>query len=96
MSTVISLLERFGADADLRHVSDEAVEEALKAAGIDPALRLAILGKDQGAIESLLGADTNVCCLVNSPDDEEEDDEEEEDEEEKSLMSFDHVAERVA
>ena len=97
MSNVINLLERVGADADLRHASAEAVDEALKAAGIDPALRLAIVGKDQGELERLLGVDTNVCCLINSPDDEEEDDEEEEDEgEEKSLTSFEHVAERVA
>ena len=99
MSNVINLLERLGADADLRHASAEAVDEALRAAGIDPALRLAIVGKDQGGLERLLGADTNVCCLINSPDDEEEEEEEDEDEdedEEKSLMPFEHVAERVA
>lgn len=102
MSNVIDFLERFGSDADLRNASGEAVDEALKAAGIDPALRLAIVGKDQGALERLLGADTNVCCMINAPDEEEEEEddddeeEEEEEEEENSLQSLDRAAERVA
>jgi len=83
VSNVIDFLERFGRDAELRHASDEAVEAALTQAGIEPALRLAIVGKDQGALERLLGADTNVCCLVNKPDEEEEEDDDvEEDEDE--------------
>jgi hypothetical protein len=82
VSNVIEFLERFGRDAELRHASDEAVNEALKAAGIDPALRLAIVDKDQGALERLLGADTNVCCMINAPDEEEEDDEDDEEEDE--------------
>lgn len=101
MSNVINFLERFGADAELRHASDEAVNEALRAAGVDPAVRLAIVGKDQGELERLLGADTNVCCMVNVPDEEEEeeedgDEEEEEEEEETNLLSFERAAERVA
>ncbi len=87
MSNVIDFLERFGGDAGLRHASDADVEAALTQAGIEPALRLAIVGKDQGALERLLGADTNVCCMINKPDDEEEeeeeDDEEDEDEDEE-------------
>jgi len=97
VSNVINFLERFGADADLRHACDEAVNEALRAAGVDSAVRLAIVGKDQRELERLLGADTNVCCMVNAPDDEEEDDEEEEeDEKEKGLLSLERAAERVA
>ena len=97
VSNVINFLERFGADADLRHASDEAVNEALRAAGVDPAVRLAIVGKDQGELERLLGADTNVCWMVYAPVDVEEDDEEEEeDEKEKGLLSLERVAERVA
>ena len=82
MSNVIDFLERFGRDAELRHASDEDVEAALKQAGIEPAVRLAIVGKDQRALEQLLGADTNVCCLIDKPDEEEEDDDVEEDEDE--------------
>jgi hypothetical protein len=85
VSNVIDFLERFGRDAELRHASDEDMDVALTQAGIEPALRLAIAGKDQGALERLLGADTNVCCLINKPDDEEEEDDdvdEDEDEDE--------------
>jgi hypothetical protein len=102
VSNVIDFLERFGRDAELRHASDEAVDEALRQAGIDPAVRLAIIGKDQGELVRLLGADTNVCCLVNAPDEEEEEEEdddeeeEEEEEEENSLKSLDRATERVA
>ena len=86
MSNVIDFLERFGRDAELRHASDEDVEAALKQAGIEPAVRLAIVGKDQRALEQLLGADTNVCCLINKDDEEEEEDddvEEDEDDEDE-------------
>ena len=90
MSNVIDFLERFGRDAELRHASDEDVEAALKQAGIEPAVRLAIVGKDQRALEQLLGADTNVCCLINKDDEEEEeDDDAEEDEDEDEDDEFD-------
>ena len=103
MSNVIDFLERFGRDAELRDASVDAVEEAMRVAGIDPSVRLAIVGKDQSALERLLGADTNVCCMVNAPDKEEEEEEEDDDEEEEedeeeenSLQTHDRVAERVA
>ena len=83
MSNVIDFLERFGYDADLRYAPQHEVEAALQVAGIDPAVRAAILSNDQLALEHLLGADTNVCCIVNKPDDEEEEEEQEEDEEEE-------------
>jgi hypothetical protein len=90
VSNVIDFLERFGRDAELRHASEEEVDLALVLAGIDPTLRAAIVGKDQSALERLLGADTNVCCLINKPDDEEEeeDDVEEEDEDEDDEDDF--------
>jgi hypothetical protein len=102
VSNVIDFLERFGQDAELRYASDADVEAALREAGLDPAVRTAIVDKDQGALERLLGADTNVCCLINKPDEEEEEEgeeeeeEEEEDEEEKDLASVAPAAERVA
>lgn len=83
MSNVIDFLERFGYDADLRYAPQDELEAALKVAGIDPAVRAAIVNNDQLALERLLGADTNVCCIVNKPDDEEEEEEEEENEEEE-------------
>jgi hypothetical protein len=83
VSNVIDFLERFGGDAQLRYAADDAVEAALKLAGIDQAIRAAIVSKDQRALEALLGADTNVCCVVNKPDDEEEEEEEDEDDEDE-------------
>lgn len=101
MSNVIEFLERFGSNAELQRLSTEELDEALKLAGIDPQLRVAITSKDQNALEALLGADTNVCCLVNKPDDEEEEEEEDEteedeDEDEEASSSSRHVAERAA
>ena len=95
MSNVIDFLEKFGADAQLRYAPDDEVEAALKLAGIDLAVRAAIVSKDQRALEALLGADTNVCCLVEKPADEEddedvdEDDEDDEDEDEDEDDEFD-------
>ena len=76
MSDVIEFLERFGQDADLRYATREMLEEALQGAGIDPSLRAAILGKDVRALESLLGAEPNVCCAVHREEEEEEEEEE--------------------
>ena len=83
MSNVIDLLERFGQDAELRYATREVMEEALRSAGIDLDVRSAILSKDQRALEGLLGADTNVCCMVHKEDDEEEEEEQEDDEDDE-------------
>lgn len=83
MSNVIDFLERFGQDAGLRYAADADIEAALRQAGIDPAVRAAIVNADQRALEQLLGADTNVCCVVNAPDQEDEEEEEDEPEEEE-------------
>lgn len=63
MSNVISFLEWMGQDAKLRHASRGEVEIALANAQIDPDLRVAILGKDQQQLETLLGGNT-VCCML--------------------------------
>lgn len=85
MSNVIEVLERFGQDAELRYAASDMLEEALRDAGLDPALKAAILGKDQRALEELIGVVPNVCCAVFKEDEEEEEEEEgeEEGEEEK-------------
>jgi hypothetical protein len=83
---VIDFLERFGQDAELRYAKREALEEALQGAGIEPALRDAILGKNARALEALLGANANVCCAVHKED---EDEETEEDDEEDEDDDFD-------
>jgi hypothetical protein len=81
---VIDFLERFGQDASLRYATGDVVAEALRQAGIEPALQAAILAKDQRTLEALLGSDTNVCCLIHKDDEEEEEetDEDEEDDDE--------------
>lgn len=79
MTNVIDFLESLGQDATLRHATSEAVEEALAIAQIDPALRAAILDKDQHRLQELLGVQTNVCCLVHAPEDDEEEAEEDDD-----------------
>jgi hypothetical protein len=82
VSNVIDFLERFGGDAQLRHASEDEVDVELKLAGIEPGLRAAIVSKDQSELERLLGANTNVCCMVNAPEEEEEEEEEDDDEDE--------------
>jgi len=77
MSNIVDFLERLGRDAHLRHAAVSEVEQALEQAQVDPAVQAAILANDRGALEALLGAQTNVCCLIRPG---EEDDEEEEDE----------------
>lgn len=78
MSNVIDFLQKLGQDADLRHAPRTALEVALAEANIDPALREALLGADQRKLETLLGADTNVCAMI-SPGKKEDDEEEDED-----------------
>jgi hypothetical protein len=78
MSNVIDFLECLGKDAQLRHASDPELEQALIRAQIDPAVREAILLRDQRRLESLLGATANVCCAIYAPVREDEPEEEEE------------------
>ena len=86
MSNVIDFLQKLGQDADLRHAPRTALEVALAEANIDPALREALLGADQRKLETLLGADTNVCAMISpgkKEDDEEEDEDDFEDDEDE-------------
>ena len=82
MSNVIDFLQRIGEDAELRHAAPDMLAQALREAGIDPALKAAILGTDQRELEALLGAVPNVCCAIYKEDEEEEEESEEDDEDE--------------
>ena len=64
MSNVIGFLERMGRDAQLRHAGNEEMQSALNGAIFDPEMQAAILQGDQSVLEELLGARTNVMCLV--------------------------------
>ena len=89
MSNVIDFLQRLGQDAELRHAPRTALERALAEAGIDPALREALLGADQRKLESLLGADTNVCAMISPGKKEEEEDEDLDEDEDDDEDDFD-------
>ena len=89
MSNVLDVIEQWGGDAQWRHATDEVREAALIEAGLEPEVRTALLGADQGVLESLLGATHNICCMVNHPDEEQEEPEEEEEEHEDEEESED-------
>jgi hypothetical protein len=78
VTDIVDFLERVGRDAQLRSASAVELEDALIQAGLPSNLWTV----DPGALEALLGARSNVCCLVYSPDKKEEEEEEEEPEEE--------------
>lgn len=88
MTNVVDLLEKIGQDAGLRYAAPSEIERDLNCGAIDPELRKAVLAADQRRIEELLGASTNVCCMVHVPDDddEEDDDEPAEDDEEARAL----------
>lgn len=95
MSNVIDFLERLGQDAQLRHASDDQLERALVNAQIDPEVRDAILMRDQRRLESLLGTNPNVCCMIIAPA-REEDDEFEEEKKDEDDSSDEERAVRLA
>lgn len=95
MSNIVDFLERLGRDAHLRHAAPGEVEQALEQAQIDPAVQAAILADDRAALEALLGAQTNVCCLIRpgeEDDEEEEDDSDDEDEDEDEELKLQRSA----
>ena len=75
MSDVIDFIERLGQDSALRYASAQAVDRVLSEAQVSPEMRVALAGRDQRLLESLLGATTNVCCVVHAPLGEEDKDE---------------------
>jgi hypothetical protein len=79
MTDAIDFLEQLGRNARLRHAPTAELERVLAASGFEPSLRSALLADDAVRLGELLGAQPNICCLVEKPD--QEDDEEEEEEE---------------
>jgi hypothetical protein len=78
MTDVIELLDQIGRSARLRHAGPAGLEQALVARGLDPGLRDALLDDDPLRLGQLLGAQPNICCMVEKPDREDEEEEEEE------------------
>jgi hypothetical protein len=78
MMDPVDFLEQLGRNARLRRAPSGELKQALAAAPIDPELRSALLSDDALRLGQLLGAQPNICCLVEKPDEEEEEEEEEE------------------
>jgi hypothetical protein len=78
MAQVIDFLERVGEDAQLRYATPAELDEALRSNQIDSVLRAVILRRDREALENLLGASANICCVVHAPDDEEDEEDDKE------------------
>ncbi len=72
MSEAISMLERLGQQAGLRHVAADGVDSASATREVAPALRGALTSTDSAELEALLGAKINlVCGLFPGREDEE-------------------------
>ena len=83
MSNVIDFLEWMGRDASWRGGKISDVELAVANSDLTPAAKAALLAQDSHRLSELLGAESNLCCLVHNPDDDEDEEEEEEDDEEE-------------
>jgi hypothetical protein len=68
MTDIIDFLERMGRDAGLRGATKAQLAEVLVEAQVDPLMRKAVLAGDRRTLEHLLGAQPNVCCMVNYPE----------------------------
>lgn len=71
VSNVVDLLERMGQSSRLQTMGAEQLAQELRLAGVEPAVQSAILEQRARQLEELIGASTNVCCLVHAPQDEE-------------------------
>ncbi len=86
MVDAVDFLEQLGQNARLRRAPTAELEQALAAALIDPELRSALLSDDALRLGELLGAQPNICCLVEKPDQEEDEEEEEEQEDDEEAV----------
>ena len=81
MIDAVDFLDQLGQNARLRHAPTTELERVLAASGFEPSLRNALLADDAVRLGELLGAQPNICCLVEKPDQEDDEEEEEEDSE---------------
>jgi hypothetical protein len=86
MVDAVDFLEQLGRNARLHRAPTAELEQALAAALIDPELRSALLSDDALRLGELLGAQPNICCLVEKPDQEEDEEEEEEPEDDEEAV----------
>ncbi|PWK87775.1 hypothetical protein [Fulvimonas soli] len=90
MSDVIDFLERMGQDAQLRDASPEEMAQAMEEAGLEPAVRSAILDGRAGRLQDLLGQGAHFSILM--PGEEEEEEEQEDEDEEREQEGDEQLA----
>lgn len=73
MLDVVDVLETIGENAKIKGASNAELELVLDRLNVDPAMVSAVLNGDQGRLEKVLGASSNVCCVQRPSDDEESD-----------------------
>jgi hypothetical protein len=73
VTNIVVLLERIGRSSQLHSLTGEQLKQELSAAGVAPAVQAAILRQQARQLEELIGASTNVCCLIHAPQDDEPD-----------------------
>jgi hypothetical protein len=86
MSSITDFLERLGADAQLRHASQEELEQAVAETHMDAAVGAAIIAKSTAELYALLDLQP-MFHIQNNPGREEEEEEEEEGDEEQEAPS---------
>lgn len=87
MSKIVSLLEEMGQNAEFRYANADQLAELMT--DTDPELIEVVIAGDQGRLEQLLGARTNVVCGIHpadQPDDEPKDEPEDQPEKEAKLL----------
>ena len=75
MLDVVDFLERLGGDASARDAAPAEVERRLIDAGVGTAIRAALVAGDRKEFERLLGAKSNVCCIIDPAVEDEDEDE---------------------
>ena len=97
MSSVIEFLERMGADAQLRHASQEEIAMALEESQVDSNLGAAIIAQSTADLYSLLDLRPMFHTLENPgrEDEDEEGEGEDEGEEEKDSLAAATVSRRT-
>src|SRR5690606_18554503 len=95
VSNVVDLLEKIGQSSRLQALGGEQLAQELSRAGLDPAVQAAIVQQRPRQLEQLIGAPSNVCCLIHAPQDEEPDEQQPDDDKRLALSAQPNV-ERVA
>lgn len=96
MMDAIDFFEKVGQDARLRYATSGELEDALARAQLDPAIQAAIVNDDAQQLRALLGARTELCCLIEKPEESEEEEDEDAEDEDGDEDDGDDLKSRVA